>query len=344
MTRPTIGAALLAALCFTPTTFAQEAPQEPAKAACAGEGCDEGRTLRYSGADGAATLCAKKEGQTWKVELTRTSPIAGGDVERRYQLAFPASEEADRELEALFAEAPQDPAEWERRLEALARVDLDLGPPRASLQDDDSTQGEDDGSLSERVKQEMREALEELRELIGGDAKDEAEGEEAGATTPRRDEVVLMSGERLTGELISMDARWVRIRTDDGERQFSRAEVKSVTLARSAETARDGDERQARPTLGVSVVPAADGEGLRVERVSEGSPAAKAGLQPRDVILAFDDVAVRDAAHLRQLIGERAGEEPVSLTIRRGDERLDLQVDLGAGLSVPAENRERAPY
>jgi hypothetical protein len=333
MTRTTITTALLAALSLASPTFAQDGAQ-PAKPQC-----DDGRTLRHADAEGTSELCAKKEGEAWRVELTRCAESANGaSVERRFQLMFPASAEADRELDALFAEAPQDPAEWERRLEEIADVEIDLDLPRKTL---NAQEGDDDDErgLGERMKQEMREALEQLREMIrdrvGG-------GDEEAATTTGADVVTLKSGERVTGEVISTDEETVRVKLEGGDvRAIARADVKRIELAEASdETAQDG---QHRPTLGVAVVPAENG-GVRVERVTEGSPAAKAGLMAQDVIVSFDDQAVRDPAHLRQLIGEATGDEPVVLGVQRGRERLDLQVDLKQGLSAHDRQMFDEPY
>jgi Do/DeqQ family serine protease len=68
--------------------------------------------------------------------------------------------------------------------------------------------------------------------------------------------------------------------------------------------------------------------GAVVASVLPGSPAARAGLEPRDVILAIDGRPVRNATDLRDRIGlVRVGAE-VALTVdRRGEERtFDLRI------------------
>ena len=62
--------------------------------------------------------------------------------------------------------------------------------------------------------------------------------------------------------------------------------------------------------------------GATIEEVTADSPAAAAGLQPGDVVVAVDDTTVSGAASLSRLIGERAPGSEVELTIiRNGDER-----------------------
>ncbi|MGD9906236.1 MAG: S1C family serine protease [Vicinamibacterales bacterium] len=70
--------------------------------------------------------------------------------------------------------------------------------------------------------------------------------------------------------------------------------------------------------------------GLGVTAVSEGSPAARAGIAPGDVIVDFDGVAVTGADDLHRLLTEDRIDRTVSLRVLRGVE--DRRVDV-----VPAE-------
>src|SRR5690606_24015765 len=63
-----------------------------------------------------------------------------------------------------------------------------------------------------------------------------------------------------------------------------------------------------------------------VERVQEGSPAAKAGLKTGDVITEFDGERVRSARHLARLVGETPPGRDVSVTVRRGGDTVTLSV------------------
>lgn len=69
--------------------------------------------------------------------------------------------------------------------------------------------------------------------------------------------------------------------------------------------------------------------GLGVSRVTEGSPADKAGLKKGDVILQFDGESVTSTRKLFRLIGEAAPEQTVRLTISRGGAEQQLSVTLG---------------
>lgn len=77
------------------------------------------------------------------------------------------------------------------------------------------------------------------------------------------------------------------------------------------------------------------GEGVRVESVASGSFAAQAGLQEGDVIVAVDGRQLDDIRELRELIRFKNPEEPVTLTVMRDGEHLEMDVRLsGSSLTV----------
>jgi regulator of sigma E protease len=62
-----------------------------------------------------------------------------------------------------------------------------------------------------------------------------------------------------------------------------------------------------------------------IQEVAAGSPAATAGLQPQDAIIAIDNLRIRNIAQVRPYIDEHAG-QPVNVTVLRGDETLVIAV------------------
>jgi membrane-associated protease RseP (regulator of RpoE activity) len=70
-------------------------------------------------------------------------------------------------------------------------------------------------------------------------------------------------------------------------------------------------------------------QGIGVSRVTEGSPAEKAGLKKGDVILQFDGEPVTTNRKLFRLIGEAAPEQTVKLTISRSGSEQQISVTLG---------------
>ena len=71
--------------------------------------------------------------------------------------------------------------------------------------------------------------------------------------------------------------------------------------------------------------------GALISEVVEGSPAAKAGLQPTDVIVGVDGTTVRTTADLRRLISRHKPGERVRLTVRSGSGLRQVRVGTIAG-------------
>ena len=66
--------------------------------------------------------------------------------------------------------------------------------------------------------------------------------------------------------------------------------------------------------------------GIRVETVEPHSPAAAAGLLPRDVLIAFANQPVRDVDDLQRALTEDRIGQPAPMGVIRGTERIELVV------------------
>lgn len=103
-----------------------------------------------------------------------------------------------------------------------------------------------------------------------------------------------------------------------------------------------------RPRLGVQIMPvtAVDAEvygldritGAEVVAVTEGTPAAEAGIRPGDVVIAVDDTPVRNVSELQAVVARHDPGQRVTLTLVRYSERLEVPVELGE-FELPAEPR-----
>ena len=62
-----------------------------------------------------------------------------------------------------------------------------------------------------------------------------------------------------------------------------------------------------------------------IEEVSAGSPAATAGLQPQDAIVAIDSLRIRNIAQIKPYIDEHAG-QPIKISVQRAGENLVFDV------------------
>ena len=70
-------------------------------------------------------------------------------------------------------------------------------------------------------------------------------------------------------------------------------------------------------------------QGVVVGEVAAGSPAERAGLRTRDVIVAVDGQPIVDETTLGRALNRRRPGEQAELALARGDERLTLRVTLG---------------
>jgi serine protease Do len=102
----------------------------------------------------------------------------------------------------------------------------------------------------------------------------------------------------------------------------------------------NSDSSAACGYLGVAILPVDDSiaaslgmaqpRGVFVHDVQDGSPAAKAGLRPRDVVLQFEGVDVGGAVNLGELVSQTRPGHKASLTVWRNGKVLRLAAVLGA--------------
>ena len=69
-------------------------------------------------------------------------------------------------------------------------------------------------------------------------------------------------------------------------------------------------------------------EGVKLSGVRDGSPAAKAGMKGGDIIVECAGRQIKNVYDYTYVLGERKPGEVVEIVVRRGDERLKLQVTL----------------
>jgi membrane-associated protease RseP (regulator of RpoE activity) len=97
-------------------------------------------------------------------------------------------------------------------------------------------------------------------------------------------------------------------------------------------------KREKGPWIGIATEPVQDvvraqlslapGEGVVINHVAPESPAAKAGLQPNDILLRFEDQILVEPSQLRKLIAMKKPGENVKLGYLRKGERKDATVTL----------------
>jgi serine protease Do len=80
--------------------------------------------------------------------------------------------------------------------------------------------------------------------------------------------------------------------------------------------------------LGVSAEPVE--RGVKLTRIWPGDPADRAGLREGDILMRFDSRRVPSFERLRELVGKKQPGTRVVLTLLRGEEVLEVPVELGA--------------
>lgn len=103
-----------------------------------------------------------------------------------------------------------------------------------------------------------------------------------------------------------------------------------VTAPAGAPTApTEAPPADAKPGLGFMPDYEAGVDGVAVSGVREGGPAAKAGIQQGDVILALNGIRVTDAQSYTEALDEQKVGATVPVQILRGSEKLELKVTIG---------------
>jgi serine protease Do len=122
-------------------------------------------------------------------------------------------------------------------------------------------------------------------------------------------------------------------------------DVVKVTVARGKETF-DREltlieklEPYRRPFFGLLAERSAEpGDGVKIRYVFDGSPAAKAGLKPGDVITKFNDTAVRSRDELRNLAADLEPEKKATFAYLRDGETKTIDVEAAAETNaIPAK-------
>jgi serine protease Do len=91
------------------------------------------------------------------------------------------------------------------------------------------------------------------------------------------------------------------------------------------------DGKVSRGWLGAASVEGDDpADGAKIGRVFEDTPAARAGLQPGDVVTAIDGEPIHGFAELRGLVATTEPGQRLRLTVSRGGETIDAEVELAA--------------
>jgi len=110
-----------------------------------------------------------------------------------------------------------------------------------------------------------------------------------------------------------------------------------------SEAITDANREGARGELGIWLVEA-NGPGVRIRRVSEGSAADKAGLRPGDVLMSINDQAVSSPAMVSRTIHQMPVGQAVTLEIWRDGRTQEISATIGAARESVASDEGNDPY
>lgn len=87
------------------------------------------------------------------------------------------------------------------------------------------------------------------------------------------------------------------------------------------------DAPRFKVTLGVVPDYGFDGEGMRIDGVSDGKPAQKAGLKAGDIVMQIGDHKVVDMMSYMKALGKFAKGDKTTVKVKRGDQLLDQAIE-----------------
>lgn len=147
------------------------------------------------------------------------------------------------------------------------------------------------------------------------------------------------SYQNVGGALVDLEGRLVAIavrhtdRASQGQSSGVGFGASVVPLQTQLAALQRGDviPRRKTPFLGVaSDQEATDVTGVRINQVVPGTAAQAAGVKAGDIIRIFNNVELRDFMHLREEIEKLSVGSEIVITVRRGEQELDITVKLGA--------------
>lgn len=143
----------------------------------------------------------------------------------------------------------------------------------------------------------------------------------------------LLVGGDSGGPLFDMQGKVIGINSRIGGTLTSNIHVPVATYEETWDRLADSEywgkdkSKKNQAYLGITVE--SEGERLRIETVSEDSPAEKAGLQSGDVILRCNQEKIDSVQALLPFVKDSKPGDEITLVVQRGEETLTIPVTLG---------------
>ncbi len=123
---------------------------------------------------------------------------------------------------------------------------------------------------------------------------------------------------------------------------IKRADAEQALSARLSATSSPLTTNRQRAIMGVFTADAEASAGALVQRITEGFPAAKAGLQTGDIIAKVDGEELASSNNLRDKLSARAPGDVIKLLVKRATEELEMELQLTA--EATSNNTREDPF
>ncbi len=106
---------------------------------------------------------------------------------------------------------------------------------------------------------------------------------------------------------------------------MSKLDGEKIPFSKTADNTNE-DTPKFKVTLGVVPDYSFDGEGMRIDGVTDGRPASKAGLQPGDVVIQLGENKVMDMMSYMQALGKFKSGETTRVKVKRKNEVVEKEI------------------
>lgn len=163
---------------------------------------------------------------------------------------------------------------------------------------------------------------------VPDDAKITIDGERAGLQDLREGDRIRVRTEKNNPKVaVAIEATRGEAAQQRDQDQVERRTFRSRDEQRPQRDRQARGDQQGEAWLGIYL--AEDQDGVRVVEVQPGSPAARAGLRPGDLLLAMDGDEFRSAQDVSEAVGQEQPGANVEFTVERAGQERSLQARLG---------------
>lgn len=219
----------------------------------------------------------------------------------------------------------------------VATLLLGFGPAASAADQDEPAQQAKETAEQNQLKAEYENALSEAerQRLAAEDAIGKAREQLRLATEQRhaasRDNATADSARQAEMESMHRELEQSRRELRNASRELARVNRELARARMDDKSVKNANRASHRPVIGV-ILGDANEVGVQILGVSPDGPAERAGVRKDDIIVAIGehklaaDEAGRPNRKLKNALKEMKANEPLVITLRRGDKNMDIEV------------------